>query len=253
MRVIQCILKYRRILKGKVLSLPTVSLPLQLPVHKNCQIQLFKMWLGSSLSLQKSVDWIRLLVFPPHPPHPSCSLVSELWFQSPVDTGSVLLACKSWFTHLGRAYVPHLLGNQLPCRARTACLQCICKQKSDGSSYMLFVPFTNVWKHSAAVKSFEENRIQLAPTFVSGKLRVSKEFLTLRQKLSAKALEKKQTQRPTFRRLELWSRAMLGAMAQSPGTDMEGADREDESVAWGWVAVHGAGDTLGGQWPWLPH
>ena len=66
---------------------------------------------------------------------------------------------------------------------------------------------------------------------MSGKLRVSKEFLTLRQKLSAKALEKKQTQRPTFRRLELWSRAMLGAMAQSPGTDMEGADREDESVA----------------------
>lgn len=51
---------------------------------------------------------------------------------------------------------------------------------------------------------------------------------------------------------------MLGAMAQSPGADAEGADvqgayREDESVAWGRVAVHGVGDLLGGQWPWLPH
>lgn len=131
MGVIQCILKYKRILKGKVISLPTVSLPLQLPVHKNCQIWLSKMWLGSSLSLQKVCGLNQTPRVPSPPPRSSCSLVSELWFQSPVDTGSVLLACKSCFTHLGRAYVPHLLGNQLPYRVSTACLQCICKQKKE--------------------------------------------------------------------------------------------------------------------------
>lgn len=63
---------------------------------------------------------------------------------------------------------------------------------------------------------------------MSGELRVSKEFPAhSSQRLAeCQALEKRQTQEPTFRRLELWSGGVLGAMAQSPGTDMEGADRK---------------------------
>lgn len=80
---------------------------------------------------------------------------------------------------------------------------------------------------------------------MSGKLRVSKEFLSLSQKLRAalcQALKK-----------EALVRGMLGAVCPVPGTDVEGADREDGSVARAWVAQvtsQGVRDTLGGQRPW---
>lgn len=80
---------------------------------------------------------------------------------------------------------------------------------------------------------------------MSGKLRVSKEFLSLSQKLRAalcQALKK-----------EALVRGMLGAVCPVPGTDVEEADRQDGSVARAWVAQvtsQGVRDTLGGQWPW---
>ena len=86
---------------------------------------------------------------------------------------------------------------------------------------------------------------------MSGKLRVSKEFLSLSQKLTAalcQALKKKAL-----------VRGMRGAVCPVPGTtasrgaDVEGADREDGSVARAWVVrvtSQGVRDTLGGQQPW---
>lgn len=132
MGVIQCILKYRRILKGKCSLYQQFLSPSNSLYTKTARSGFLKRGLDPP-SVCKSL-WIESdspcsLPTPPPAPCPSCSLVSELWFQSPMDTGSVLLACKSCFTHLGRAYVPHLLGNQLPCRGPTACLQCICKQE----------------------------------------------------------------------------------------------------------------------------